>query len=73
MAVRYENNCVDCPPSMGGCMNCGRKHEPVCSCDRCGDELPPEALYEYDGKMLCGFCLLLNYQTVAQLGIDYFE
>lgn len=73
MGIRYEDQCVDCPPSMGGCMDCGRKHVPICFCDKCGDELQPEALYDFDGQMLCTYCLTLNFKTVAEVGLDWFE
>lgn len=61
--IRYENDCVGCPQ---GCINCGRKHTPHFYCDKCGEEFEPEALYDYDGEMVCANCLLNKYDTVAQ-------
>ena len=57
--VRYENECVGCPPEMG-CLGdgCPNRNVPRYYCDECGDEFYPEDLYEYDGKMWCKECLV---------------
>lgn len=55
--VDFEDYCVGCPPNMG-CIGslCPYKHVPVCTCDKCGDDV--EVLYEYDDMELCESCLL---------------
>ena len=55
--IKYENQCVDCPPNMG-CTKpyCKYWHVPIWACDECGDE--GVDLYDYDGKELCKYCLL---------------
>lgn len=67
MAVTHEDMCVGCPPHMG-CLgsSCPNRNVQIFSCDECKDELKPEELYMYDDKMLCEYCLLLNFETVAQ-------
>lgn len=44
MTIRYENQCVDCPPEMG-CLgtNCPKREVEIYICDRCGAET--EELY----------------------------
>lgn len=71
--VRFENQCVDCPPERG-CLGsaCPNRNVPICECDNCRDEMDADDLYDYDGEMLCGPCVLMRYETVAQVGIDKF-
>ena len=56
MALRYENECVGCPPERG-CMGsaCPFQNVPIWSCDNCGEE--DEPIYEFDGKELCIKCI----------------
>lgn len=56
--IRYENQCVGCPPEMG-CMGegCPKRNVPVPYCDECDNELDPNEIYEVDGQMLCEECL----------------
>ena len=53
--VKYENECVGCPPEMG-CLGdcCPNRNVPHIYCDKCGEEC--EELYRYDGKELCENC-----------------
>ncbi len=56
--IKYENECVGCPPEMG-CLGdgCPNRNVPRYYCDRCGDEFYPEELFLYDGEMWCKDCL----------------
>ena len=54
--VRYEDQCVGCPPEMGCIGNiCRYKNVPVWVCDRCKDE--EIDLWDYDGEEVCESCL----------------
>lgn len=59
--IRYEDQCVGCPPEMG-CLgnNCPYSHVPVYYCDECNNEV--EELYEYEGDELCEDCLLAQFE-----------
>jgi len=59
MARTIEDMCVG--PCPQGCINCGRKHTVIYTCDSCGDEFDPDDLYDDDGDMLCGPCILENH------------
>ena len=51
------NNCYDCGlPCMIFCPLRDGSYEYYC--DECNEEVNPEDLYEYDGKEICGDCLL---------------
>ena len=55
MAVRYEDQCVDCElPCLGN--SCPNRNVPIWYCDECGDE--GVDLYEVDGKEVCAKCAL---------------
>lgn len=57
MAVRYEDQCVGCPPERGCLGNsCRYKNVPIWYCDECGEE--DVDLYEADGKDVCADCAL---------------
>ena len=58
MGVRYENQCVDCPPETVRCSKpyCRNWNVPIWFCDECGEENVD--LYEVDGKELCAECAL---------------
>ena len=57
MAVRYEDQCVGCPPEKG-CLGhaCPNMHIPVWYCDECGEE--DVDLYEVDEEEVCAKCAL---------------
>ena len=51
------NGCVDCGlPCMLFCPL--RDDSYVYKCDKCGEEVSPEDLYEYEGEEICEDCLL---------------
>ena len=55
--VKIENDCVGCDY----CKNCGRDRTPHYYCDECGEE---ETLYQYEGKELCEYCLVKQFDKV---------
>ena len=64
MAVRYEDQCVDCGlPCMGE--SCPNRNVPVYTCDDCDEEFYPEDLYEVEDEMLCEHCLLNRFPRVS--------
>ena len=66
MIIRYENECVGCPPEMG-CLgeSCSNRNVQRLYCDDCKDEV--ETLYVYDDKELCQDCLL---NTIEKINLD---
>lgn len=63
--IRYEDQCVGCPPEMG-CLgsSCPYSNVPVIYCDSCL-EIP--AKYMINGEMLCKKC---TKSTLKQLFYD---
>ena len=63
--IKYENECVGCPPEMGCSDACPYKKVPVYYCDECGEEIGyKEDVYTTDGAdHLCEDCYekVLNY------------
>lgn len=61
--IRYENECVGCPPELGclydACPNRNVRH---LYCDKCGCE--EDVLYNYDGEELCAECLLDEFDVI---------
>jgi formylmethanofuran dehydrogenase subunit E len=56
MAIRIENHCVDCGIHCLGSI-CPRRRVEVHYCDKCGEELPDDEIYEADDEELCEECL----------------
>ena len=58
MGVRYENQCVDCPPESVRCNKpyCPNWNVPIWYCDKCKEENVD--LYEVDGLEVCEECAL---------------
>lgn len=56
MGVRYENQCVGCPPERG-CLGsaCPNRNVAITVCDRCGDDIVWDS-HEVDGEDLCDSC-----------------
>lgn len=62
--VKYEGECCGCAteayPCLGNmCPNINVKH---LYCDKCGEDVGK--LYEFDGKELCGGCVLKELEVV---------
>lgn len=56
--IRYEDECVGCPPHMGCIGNsCQYMHVPHYFCDVCECETDPDNLYDVNGDMVCSDCL----------------
>ena len=63
--IKYEDECVGCPPEMGCLGNsCRYKNVKHLYCDRCGEDC--EELYVFDGEVLCEECLKANFETIIQ-------
>ena len=62
--IRFENQCVGCPPEMDCFGNsCRYKNVPVLICDECGDETD-EMWYGEDGKQYCHYCITHHLEKV---------
>ena len=53
--IRYENECVGCPPEMG-CLGdgCPNRRVPRYYCDKCGEEI--DSYFDIDNEMVCDDC-----------------
>ena len=62
--VKYENECVCCPPGMG-CLgdSCPNRNVMHLYCDKCNADC--EELYDYDGEELCEDCLLDSIKKIT--------
>lgn len=64
--VRFEDECVGCPPNMG-CLGsaCPNRNVPHYYCDVCEDELDPDDMYS-DGEVehMCLECLKEKYKIL---------
>lgn len=60
---KHENQCVGCPPEIG-CMGsaCPNRNVKVIYCDKCGEEIDPDNVYEVDGDDLCEDCLKKKFR-----------
>ena len=65
--VRYEDQCVGCPPEMG-CLGkyCRYRNVPIWLCDRCESE--DEDLWDFFGEEVCKECLLKIIPKVHREG-----
>jgi hypothetical protein len=57
--LKQENHCCDCASPGYPCLGdtCPLIDVPVHYCDKCGEELPADEIYEVDGEELCEECL----------------
>lgn len=60
--VKYENECVGCPPEIG-CFggSCVKRNVPHYYCDECGAET---TLYHWDDRQLCAECVIEQLDIV---------
>ena len=62
--IKYENECVGCPPEMGCLGNiCPNRNVMHLYCDKCKDDC--EELYVFDGEELCRDCLLDSFEKIT--------
>ena len=62
--IKYENECVSCPPEMGCLGNsCRYKNVKHLYCDKCSEDV--EELYIADGEELCRDCLLDSFDKIT--------
>ena len=62
--IKYENECVGCPPEMGCLGNsCPYKNVKHLYCDKCGEDV--EELYIVDSDELCKDCLLDSFNKIT--------
>ncbi len=69
MAVRFEDECVGCPPEMG-CLGscCPNRNVPRVYCDNCGEELYDEDAWDDgSGIYMCANCL---ERKLRDAGVD---
>ena len=61
--IRYENECVGCPPDMG-CIgeNCPYLNVARLYCDECGEMM--DVLYYFDWQELCLDCIEARLERV---------
>ena len=57
--LKIENHCCDCAAPGYPCRGsiCPRRRVEVHYCDKCGEELPDDEIYEADDEELCEDCL----------------
>lgn len=57
--LKYENHCCDCATDLFPCRGnrCPRVNVPVYYCDKCGVEIEPGEVFEFNGEDLCSECL----------------
>ena len=54
--IVIEDHCVGCVlPCLGE--SCPKRNVEVCYCDKCGEEIPYDEVYEADDEELCEGCL----------------
>lgn len=63
MAVKFENECVGCPPEKGFLgSDCPNQNVRRLYCDCCGEET--DRLYIHYGDELCEDCLLKSLEVI---------
>lgn len=56
MAIEIENHCVDCGLSCKGA-SCPYRNVKVYYCDKCGEEISSDDVYDFEGMDVCEDCL----------------
>lgn len=64
MSVKYEDECCGCATESYPyrCSACPNRHVKHLYCDKCGEDV--ERLYDFDGKELCGDCVLKELEVI---------
>lgn len=62
--VKYVDECCDCAVPAYPCLgsSCPNRNVKHLYCDKCGEDV--ERLYEFDGKELCGYCVLKELEVI---------
>ena len=62
--VKYEDECCGCSTESYPCLGsaCPNRHVKHLYRDKCGNDV--ERLYEFDGKKLCGDCVLKELEVI---------
>lgn len=53
--IKLENECVGCEHCIG--LGCPNREVARCYCDKCGEEISSDEIYDVDGEDLCEWCL----------------
>lgn len=63
--TKIENDCCNCASPGYPCLgsSCVLTKVPHHYCDECGEEAP---LYDYEGKELCGDCILNKFEVLYE-------
>ena len=58
--IRIENHCAGCTELGMHCLGkfCSNIDVEVCYCDKCGEEVEPDEIFEVDGEQICYECRL---------------
>ena len=66
MAKEITDECVNCGmPCLGDF--CRYKNVVRYYCDECDEEFNNDELYDVDGEMICGNCLISRYRTIEEV------
>lgn len=62
--ITERNECCDCAVPAYPCLgsSCPNRNVNHLYCDKCGNDV--ERLYEFDGKELCGDCVLKELEVI---------
>lgn len=65
--VKTESHCVGCTSLGMRCIgdSCPNRDVSHYYCDKCGDELTYDEIYDVDGEELCEFCLKQMFKREA--------
>lgn len=62
--LKYENRCCGCAAPGYPCMgsSCPNRNVEVYYCDKCGEEIDEDDVYDDGEEELCEYCLLDKYR-----------
>ena len=64
---RIKNDCCSCAVPGYPCMgtSCPLRNAEYYYCDKCGEEIDPDEIYEVDGEDYCEECLKKEFRKVV--------
>lgn len=67
--IKFKDECCGCAAPAYPCLgsDCKNRNVPHFYCDNCEEEFEANELYNNDDEDLCQECLLLKFDTVAEL------